>query len=308
MSIYEQSPSVDHSLQMVKEMLKSGDSTTFFDIDGVLKGKKTADTPNGFDPALPGLMSELSAYTHGKIGAMTSQSPIEFEEFAKTIEGDTIDSVFTGPSVFEDGHIWTPKNVTPEVGYISLTSPEACYETETLKKILRVFWQPESAIDSNGWGFFPNVATPVRIPVGDAQGIVTGTIWEKGPDMSDPSYEGQYTAVHEFVDRFIHFQRFTHITWKEVGNGTVRILEIGRTKATAMQGLSEHGIIDLQKSIFFCDGSNDIEAARLIAESGGAVIALANSEPEIKSVATVISSLPESHGVCDVLSKLLHTV
>jgi len=287
----------------IKEKFLNSQCSIFFDIDGTLKGRKTSDAPFGFHPDLPDALKHLGSLPNISIGVATSQSPDELLTFTKKMGGETIIDIFPGPSIFEDGHLWSPKGVSPDKNFQTLSSDEAQEEIERLKKIVATHWTLSSnpKLAQNEWGFFPNISTPISIPTDKLQGVATGTIWEMGPNTHDSSYDGEYEPVSAYISQLITQVQFSHIYCTEVGNGTLRILEKGRSKATAFSELSDRGIIELNNTILFCDGANDIEAAKHITDNGGIVITVENAHPHIKSLATWIARQSESKGVIEAL-------
>lgn len=298
---------IPSEILFLKEKIFSPGCHVFFDIDGTIKGSYTPEAPSGFDPKLPNLLVTLNNIPSISIGACTSQSPKELHSFLLRM-GSIIDGqLMNGLSVLEDGHILIKGGSNMLIDYIELISPEARTQIAALKVELEKYWTPaqETQLAKDGWGFFPGVSTPVVIPTGKYQGVVTLSIFESGPDVHDPSYKGQYGPVKELVRRVAEGLGLDMLDFKEAGNGTLRVLERGKSKEWALAELARTGVIDLSRTVYFGDGLNDVDPASLVSKSGGGVVAVANAIPELKSKATYICKNKESHGITEFLSLIL---
>jgi hydroxymethylpyrimidine pyrophosphatase-like HAD family hydrolase len=295
---------LETSILFLKEKLQPG-SFLFLDIDGTVKGPKTQEAPLGFDPELPASLHQLQN-SGVMVGACTSQSPLELSSFLEERMGDT--NLFTGVNILEDGHIvvMPGENIASECQV--LASPEALQQIEALKKILKRLWQPAGTHDlaSDGWGFFPSVATPIILPEGKYQGAVTMSIWEKGPDIHDPSYQGEYEPVRTYIDSVISSLGINGIDLVEAGNGTLRIVQKGLSKTSALEWLANQGVVELSRSIYIGDGLNDVEPATLIKQAGGGVVAVGNAITALKEIANYSCANLYSHGIIEVLRKVAH--
>lgn len=276
----------------------------FFDVDGTLKSAYTSDTPAGFDPQLPSLLEKLNGVPGVSVGACTSQSPQELHAYLLKMDSVIDGALMNGLSILEDGHILVDGGTHMLTESIELISPEAKVQIASLSTKLKSLWvaanDPE--LLKEDWGFFPGVSTPIAIPSGKYQGAVTLSIWERGPDIHDPSYHGQYDEIMEFVASVSKEQGFNLLDFKEAGNGTLRVLEKGKSKEWALATLAEKGILDLSRTVYSGDGLNDVDAMTLVTKSGGAGIAVANAIPDLKKVATYNCKKNASHGISEALN------
>ena len=305
--MFKEIESVSKEIEFLKEIIFSGGCHVFFDIDGTLKGLYTTDAPAGFDPKLPGLLEKLNKIAGISVGACTSQSAKELYAYLLKMDSVIDGKLMNGISILEDGHILVPAGSHLLTEAQELISPFAKLQILELKTTLEGYWKSSSEpiLSVDGWGFFPSVETPVAIPTGKYQGAVTLSIWEKGVDVHDPSYNGEYEPVFNFVDKTIAKLGASLIQPSEAGNGTLRILEKGRSKETGLVKLAKEGLIDLKKTIYVGDGLNDVAPATLVAKAGGGVIAVANAIPDLKKVATHTCGKSASHGVVEILTKVL---
>lgn len=297
---YEPLPS---SLPKLKEKVYSGSCGVFFDVDGTMKGPKTVTEPTGFDPQLPSTLQALEGISGVELGICTSQSYAELTEYLSLINTQNEHSINWNHMILEDGHVYMDSyNNTHD-----FISPEAKKQILMLHAMLsnQIVYESDQYVSEYGWGLFPGIETPVKFPVGKYQGQYSLSIWEQGPSVTDREYRGQFEPVEAYINQQIHELHFDELEAIEVGNGTLRVLQKGISKASALGRLMSLGYINLAQSIFICDGTNDISAAKKIIEAGGAVIAVANAVPELKNIATVVSEKPQSKGVVEVLQKIL---
>lgn len=298
---------ISSEILFLREKLSIPGCHVFFDIDGTIKGAYTSDAPAGFDPNLPHLLEKLNKVSGVSVGACTSQSPKEVHSYLLKMDSVIDGQLMGGLSILEDGHILVMGGMHMLTDYKELVSPEAKAQITALKVALREIWlqAKEPDLEKDGWGFFPNVLTPVSLPEGKYQGAVTMSVWEKGPDIHDPSYHNEYEQVASFVSQLGQELGTDLIEFKEAGNGTLRIVEKGRSKESALASLATDGIIDFKNTIYIGDGLNDVAPATLVANAGGGVIAVANAIPDLKKKATYICKKVASHGVVEALSLIL---
>jgi hydroxymethylpyrimidine pyrophosphatase-like HAD family hydrolase len=92
----------------------------------------------------------------------------------------------------------------------------------------------------------------------------------------------------------------------ESGDGSLRVIEKGKSKASTLSLFHKEGLIDLSHTIYVCDGENDVPPAILVKEHGGAVVAVSNATPKLKEIADVVAGRDASRGVTEVFSGLLN--
>ncbi len=306
-TMFKDFESIPSEIQFLKEKIFSPGCHVFFDIDGTIKGSKTPETPNGFNLTLPFLLVRLSRIPGISVGACTSQSPSELNSFLLKMGSEIGGQLMDGLSILEDGHILSMSGSNMLTDYVELISLEAKAQIAVLKIELEKCWTPAQKVQlaKDGWGFFHGVNTPVIVPTGKYQGAVTLSIFESGPDVHDLSYQGQYEPVMKLVKGTAEDLGMDLLDFKEAGNGTLRVLEKGKSKEWALARLVKMGVIDLIHTVYFGDGLNDIAPARLITSQGGGVIAVSNAISELKQTATFITKNPESHGVAEVINLIL---
>lgn len=286
--------------KIIDAALSKPNPHVWFDIDGTLKHTDSLQYPDKFNPAVTGVLVGLNELA--STGASTDQSPFELSSFLEIMmkhvsEGQQI---FTGPSVLEGGHILVP--VAGKVGkdFKILTSQIAQEEMKTITKKFGEVWQSIPK-DENGWGLLPGVQTPVALAQGKYQGVGSVSIWEKGGSIHDPEYKGEYEPVMAWVKNHAVRLGISHLDFVEVGNGTLRIIENGKSKANLIQVLHEEGAVDLASSVYVGDGINDVEPATLVKIHGGTVIAVANAYPDLKELADIVTEGIASDGVVEAL-------
>ena len=299
---------ISSEMLFLKEKIFSPECHVFFDVDGTIKGSSTPEAPTGFNPKLPSLLARLNKIPGISVGACTSQSSQELYSYLLKMDPKMGGHLMDGLSILEDGHILVSAGINMLTDYIELVSPGAKAQISILKVELKKHWAPaqESHLASDGWGYFPDVPTPVAIPEGKYQGVVTMSVWERGPNVHDPDYHGEYEQIALFVHQLIKELNLDSIEPKEAGNGTLRIVEKGKSKESALATLANKGVIDLKNTVYVGDGLNDVESAELISDAGGGVIAVANAISELKQKATCVSKEAASHGVVEMLELILN--
>lgn len=300
---------IPSEILFLKEKIFSQGCHVFFDVDGTIKGAYAPEAPAGFDPKLPHLLAELNEIPGLSVGVCTSQSPKEVYSYLLRMDSVIDGQLMRGLSILEDGHILVDGGRHMLTGCTEMISPEAKGQIATLKAELKKLWVPaqESYLAKDGWGFFEGVTTPVALPEGKYQGAVTMSVWEKGPDIHDPNYRGEYEPVALFVFQLGQGFGANLLEFREAGNGTLRIVQKGLSKEYALATLAAEGVVDLKKTVYVGDGLNDVAPAQLIAEAGGGVIAVANAVPQLKQKAVYVCKKPISHGVVEALNLILHS-
>ena len=80
----------------------------------------------------------------------------------------------------------------------------------------------------------------------------------------------------------------------------LEITEKGTDKGTALRLICEHIGIDINRTIAFGDGENDIHLLKA-AKIG---VAMENAEPNLKKHADIIAKTNNENGVCEILKKI----
>lgn len=288
--------------EIISAWLSQSGAHVWFDIDGTLK-HADKKYPDKFNPAVVGVLLGLKEMAG--TGACTDQSPQELASFLAKMLPDNNGSVFTGPSVLEGGHILVNKNKSLDKEFQILTSETAQKEMQATINMFLASW---TAISDNpdNWGLLPGVATPVALAEGKYQGVGSVSIWEKGPDMHSPDYHGDYELVLEWVKaQAIALQLLKQTELKEVGNGTLRVVQIGVGKAPFLEQLHQQGAVDLGASLYCGDGKNDIEPMKLVIKYGGIGIAVGNACPELKAIAHIVATGTASDGVVEIFQEAI---
>ena len=287
--------------EVIANWLSKSNCHAWFDIDGTIK-HADKKYPDKFNPAVVNNLINL-----GKIaetGACTDQSPHELSSFLVKMSPDNGGAVFTGPSILEGGHVMVDKGLKINQDFRILTSPEAQEEMQLTVNMFLSAWMAISG-DPDGWGLLPGLSTPVALAEGKYQGVGSVSIWEKGPDAHSPNYHGDYELVFEWIKiraEFLELLKQTEL--KEVGNGTLRIVQRGFGKAPLLEQLHEQGMVDLSASLYCGDGLNDVDPAKVIKKYGGFVIAVNNACPELKAVADVTTEGTASDGITEIFQRI----
>ncbi len=285
------------SEKIISAWLSKSNPHAWFDIDGTIK-HTDKKYPNKFNPAVVGVLLGLKEMVG--TGACTDQSPQELASFLAKMLPDNGGAIFTGPSILEGGHVLVAKGTQIDKDFQILTSEAAQQEMQAIVSMFLAGWVA-IADDPDNWGLLPGVATPVALAEGKYQGVGSVSIWEKGPDMHSPEYQGDYELVLEWVKAQAEaMQLLKQTELKEVGNGTLRVVQIGIGKAPLLEKLHQQGAVDLGASLYCGDGLNDVDPAKTVKKYGGMVVAVANACPELKAVADIIAAEIASDGVVEI--------
>ncbi|MDZ7587498.1 MAG: HAD hydrolase family protein [Patescibacteria group bacterium] len=285
------------SQEVINTWLSKSKPHAWFDIDGTIK-HTDKKYPNKFNPAVVGVL--LSLKEMAGTGACTDQSPQELASFLAKMLPDNGGAIFTGPSILEGGHVLVAKGTQIDKEFQILTSEAAQQEMQAIVSMFLASWTA-IADNADGWGLLPDVITPVALAQGKYQGVGSISIWEKGPDMHSPEYQGEYKLVLEWVKAQAEaLQLLKQTELKEVGNGTLRVVQIGVGKASLLEQLHQQGAVDLGASLYCGDGLNDVDPAKIVKKYGGTVVAVANACPELKAIADVVADGVASDGVVEV--------
>ena len=212
--------------------------------------------------------------------------------------------IFNGFIVGEGGSLFR-KHSSDKI--VFLTSSEALEEIRVLTDWIRNNLIP--AENNNDWlilkGTDVNSSTFVRLPLGDDVCMASISLWEKGPHVSDdPSYVDKYGIIEKAIQKAIISLELKSLDTYEAGNGTLRIVPRGVNKASAYLYLKSSWLIDPSKTVYVCDGTNDIEIAEKLIADGGGVIAVANAVDKLHQIADLTTTLPSGGGFAEAISKI----
>ena len=285
------------SNEIISTWLSKSNTHAWFDVDGTIK-HMDKKYPGKFNPAVVGVLLGLKEMSG--TGACTDQSPYELASFLAKMLPENGGQIFTGPSVLEGGHVQVDKGAAIDKDFKILTSEPAQQEMQAIVGMFQASW---TAIADNpdGWGLLPGVVTPVALAEGKYQGVGSVSIWEQGPDMHSPEYGSEYELVLEWVQsQAIALQLLKQTELREVGNGTLRVVQIGVGKAQLLEKLHQQGAVDLGTSLYCGDGLNDVDPAKIVKKYGGIVVAVGNACPELKAAADIIATETASDGVVEI--------
>lgn len=297
----------------IKETLLSGKcGTLLIDIDDTVWESKRLLWSDGVSrKILPETFASLKAVKEAgiKIGIATEQSVTGIHNFLGDINTlwDKSDpkrpfSFFEGLVVCEGGGVAV--NLPNKEDTVLLAPRKSLEERQIL-----LDWLNDNFIKQEGdWGTLNGsdleMCTPVAFP--PHQCISSITLWEKGPHISsNPEFIERYAENERVVREAITRLGLTTLTTYEAGNGTLRIVPNFFDKAHTLGHLASAGFIDLKHTVYACDGTNDLELAQKIKNSGGKVIAVANAIKELHQIADFSASLPAGRGVAQVVSLIL---
>lgn len=189
------------------------------------------------------------------------------------------------------------------------------YEVEHSRAVLswlREHIQPASdpELGKEGWGVLegvdPDIGTYVMLPPDDEQGLVSVSLWKKGPHISaDPSYIPRYAAIDARIQQAIEKELDIHdLIAREAGNGTGRVMPRHIDKARTMMRLAGYGAFSPSRIGYFCDGPNDVDFAQELKAQDGFVIAVANSVPRLHEISDYSATLPAGRGFAQAVAQL----
>ena len=116
-----------------------------------------------------------------------------------------------------------------------------------------------------------------------------------------PSYQGEYEAMVLWAEATADKLSLHHLEFVEAGNGTLRGLQVGVNKGTALARMG----LDLSQVIFIGNGLNDLPAAHAVFVAGGLVMTVANGVPQLKQLAWRVANQPAAEGVVELLDLLM---
>ena len=274
--------------------------TFLFDVDGTLKSEDA-----GISADLLPVLAKLGERGH-KLGLCSSQSTVEITEFVVDELGSTVgvDGLFNAGFILEDGHVWVPPDRIPVKAMQVLTSPEALAEMEVFRSAFQAAWRPatHASLREQGWGFVDSVPhLPVQLIPERYRVMGSVTVWEKGPEITLANYRGEYDDLMFWAQALATELSLRHVELAEVGNGTLRMLEIGVNKGSALKRIG----FDLSRLVFVGNGLNDLPPSQVVCAGKGLVMTVANAIPELKQLAHRVSNQPASAGVVELLESLM---
>lgn len=292
---------MNKEINPLASILSKTDPYVCFDIDGTLK-LPGSDYQGKFNENVVSVLLGLQELAN--TGACTDQSPFELAAFLSemAVFNQSEKQILVGPSVLEGGHVLVPAGGMVDKDFQVLTSFEAQIEMKQIKDEFQAVWQP---LGKGEWGLIPEVATPVVMVSSEYQGLGSVSVWEKGSNTHDSDYQGEYEPVMSWFQTKAKELGLERLSFVEVGNGTLRVIEKGKSKANLLADLHESGVINLAASIYFGDGKNDVEPGKLVQSYGGVLVAVANACPELIKRADVVTDRMASSGVIDVLEKVI---
>lgn len=270
-----------------------------FDVDGTLIENGSISSE-----LLPSLLDLKKR--NNSLGLCSSQSPVEVSKFLVDLLGPDLDpnSVFDAGFILEDGHVWVPPSGHLESDAEVLTSSEALAEMDIFKAAFCALWKPasEPKLRDQHWGFInggPDL--PVQLAPKEFQVLGSVSIWEKGPEITSPAYRGEYDAMMTWARALVKKLGLQYVELGEVGNGTLRVLELGVNKGTTLARVCS----SLVRVVYIGNGLNDVPAAKVVREAQGLVMVVANAPTELKELAHYRASWPASSGVVELLKLLI---
>lgn len=274
-------------------------TTLIFDVDGTL-------THDG--QVAPALLPRLQALRERglRLALCTARSLAEGVDFVTRELGATVapDGLFNGGLVLEDGHVWLPPGAASVDEVAVVTRAEAHAEMEAFRAAFRAAWRPsdDPAFATRGWGTVAGVDEPLvqEIPAEWAT-LGSVSIWKESRAAGWPHYRGEHDAFTDWALAAAERLELRHTLLAETGAATLRVLERGLNKGTALERLG----FDLGRALFIGDGLNDIPVIEVMRARGGTVMAVANAvEPIRAAAAAAVSARPASEGVVELLALL----
>ena len=108
------------------------------------------------------------------------------------------------------------------------------------------------------------------------------------------SNTGSFADVYRWVENVAETYGVRDLLeLSEIGDGTIRIRPKNISKGTSLDRLHSARDIDLSKTIFFCDGMNDVPAAHTLKEKGGTVVCVDRHCQKLQELADYV--VPEGN-------------
>lgn len=292
----------------LKEILSKSNSMLITDLDDTVKEAKKHLWADGKErKLLPETVIAMLAIRNSdtKLGIATEQAFSQIEPFISEISQLATGSkdpyeLFNGSIVGEGGSVVNSK----ERGQVVLAPKRAIEDKE---KIVNWLWENVIPSKVDGWsilkGTNPEEATYVQLPPKEDICIATASLWEMGPHISEkPGYIGKYSLIETVIKKAIKDLGINSLTTFEAGNGTLRIVPKFVNKAHSLELLAAFGFLDLSRTVYACDGPNDIELAKKLRTKGGGVIAVANAVPKLHEISDFSATLPSGKGFAEAIS------
>jgi|SRR3972149_7333237 len=298
----------------LREILVKKDSMLITDLDDTVKEPKKCLWSDGKERRLlpETLVAMLAIHNSGvRLGIATEQAFSQIEPFISDISQMATGSkdpytLFNGLIVGEGGSVVNSK----DKGQVVLAPKRAIEDKE---KFVDWIWKNVSPSKMEGWsilkGTVPEVATYVQLPPKEDVCIATASLWEKGPHIGEhPEYIERYAKIANVIKTALKKLNIDSLTIFEAGNGTLRIVPKFINKAHSLELLATYGFLDLNKTVYACDGPNDVKLAEKIKSKDGGVIAVANAVPEIHLLADYSAKMPSGRGFAEAVSQIFPEV
>lgn len=270
-------------------------TTIIFDVDDTLTHN------NQVDPRLLRQLQSIQSYGL-RLAICTSRSLAEGVDFITCGLGSAIapNSIFNGGLILEDGHVWFPPEAADLTQIEIITNPAAQAEMAAFRAAFAAAWRPcdEPDLREKGWGMVASVNESLvqEIPTKWAT-LGSVTIWKERRDVGWPHYLGEHDAFTDWALTTAAHLELCHTDVYETGAASLRVVEHGLNKGTALERLG----FDLARTLFIGDGLNDLPVVKAIQAQGGMVMAVANAIDSIQAAANVISTQPYNAGVVELL-------
>lgn len=295
-------------IKILKKVLSFEDSMLITDLDDTVKEARKHTWSDGKERKLlpETVIAMLTLHYSGiRLGIVTEQAFAQIEPFISEISQLAIDlkdpyGLFNGLIVGEGGSVINSK----ERGQVVLAPKKAIEDKE---KVLNWLWKNILPSKIEGWsilkGTDPEESTYVQLPPKEDICIATASIWEMGPHVSEkPEYIAKYALIENVIIKAIREMNIETLSTYEAGNGTLRIVPKFVNKGHSIELLSGYKILDLAKTVYSCDGPNDIKLSEKIKTKGGGVIAVSNAVLKLHEIADYSATLPAGKGFAEAIS------
>lgn len=213
-------------------------------------------------------------------------------------------SIFTRPCMLEEGGvIWDPTN--GEI--IERISDEDGTALVLLEQKIR-----DNLHSNNGRvAHFNGQKTVATIA---ERGRTSVIVWDYGVNPNQTSQEEyelllvQYQQLLEQVVRENELNNTSLTVYDIGGDGTFSFHPNTSSKAQIARFLAETAnIAPLDRTVFLCNGVNDVELAYQVRAAGGGIICPDDAHPEIVNLAHVIGSGGAGYGISDALNAVFRS-
>ncbi|MDP3917839.1 MAG: HAD hydrolase family protein [Candidatus Woesebacteria bacterium] len=306
--IEEKSVSEQKGITALREILSKTDSVWITDLDDTIKESRRVLWADGKERKLhPETTIALLAINKAgiKLGIATEQTFAEILPFITDLSELTLNSknpyaLFNGLIVGEGGSVL--KSAQKDLVVIA---PKRVLEDK--KKIdngIKQILIP-SKVEGRFYlkGTNPEEGTLVRPPPDENAYQASSSIWEDGPHQSeDPSYVKRYGKNQQVVEGLIAELGIESLRAFEAGNGTLRITGKFINKRHTLSLLAVYGYLDLSKTIYSCDGPNDLGLADKIKSKGGGVVAVSNAIAQLHGLSDYSATKVAGLGFAEAVS------